>query len=126
MTFTAETQAEVKRALADMAGAGLPGDGAATNAVLTRTTPAAYNVATGASATTTTSYNVIAMVEEVDQRDPINMQVRPVRQAIIAAGAFTVQENDTLAILGTTYTVARVRAQAVGGAVASWIAELRT
>lgn len=126
MTWAAEIQDEVARALADMAGAGLPGDGAATNAVLSRVTPAAYNVATGASATTTASWSVVAVVEEVDQRDPINMQVRPVRQAIIAPGAFTVAEGDTLAVLGTTYIVARVQAQAVGGAVASWIAELRT
>ena len=125
MTWAAEIQAEAERALADLAGVGLVGDGDATNAVLSRVTPGAYNVATGASATTSESWSVIAAVEEIDQRDPVTLQVRPVRQAIIAAGAFTVAENDTLAVLGVTYTVVRVRAPVVAGGVATWLAELR-
>jgi hypothetical protein len=126
MTWAAEVQAEVARAVADLSGSGLTGEGDATNAVLSRKTAGVYDATAGSVATTTTTWDCIAVLEDVspDGQDG-TMQHAPLKRAILAPGDFTPQENDTLAVGGVTYTVMGVRGPQVGGATAGWLLDLR-
>lgn len=126
MAWADELRAEMQRAMADLAGAGLPGTGDATNATLTRAEPGTYDPTTGAASTVSESWSCLASVSTMTERDPDNMQVRTKLRAIIAYSEdFTPADNDTLAVGGTTYSLLNVKPQEIGGGPVSWLAELR-
>ncbi len=120
-----DIRAEVARALRDMGGAGLPGEGSATNATLSRSTPGAYNPSTGAASLTVETWAVVAVVAEEPVPPDATMTVRPRITVTIPAGDYEVRENDELTVGSLTYTVLAVRAPQMAGAVSAWVADLR-
>lgn len=126
MSLGTDAAAEIRRALADLSGAGLTG-GDATNAVLTRRASGAYDPATGASSVTSTDHAVIAVpVEMSDPPGDGSSVIRVLRRVIITPpSGVAPARGDRLAIGSVTYGVEDVQGPTLSGSAVSYLLEVR-
>lgn len=121
MTLATEVQAELNRALLEVAGQ--PGGG--TNGTFIQRTPGTYSTSTGSVAVTDASYDCIA-VEVGAAQQPAEAMNDPLKRRVILSipSGATPKENDNLTMGGDTYVIVAVQQQVIGGAV-SFLCDVR-